>query len=128
MSLPSANTTAGKKAARAKQDDRDAVDSPEITDFSGFRPARESHPRIVAAYEAGKLRLAKRHRGPNKAPTKVKTTILFSPLVMRALKEDGAGWQTRLDHVLAHLIQHGQFKKLESKAEKEFAEKKLVLA
>lgn len=99
----------------------DSVDSPEITDADGFRPARQTHPEIVAAYESGKLRLAKRHRGPNKAPTKKQATIKFSPLVMDTLRGQGKGWQPRLDHLLQYLIQTNQFEKLERKAEKQLA-------
>ena len=112
---------APKKPDHISQDAWDAVASPEITDFSGFRPSREVVPEIVAAYESGKLRLAKRHRGPQKEPTKRVRTLRFSPVVDDALHEQGKGWQTRLDTMLRYLIQTNQFEKLERKAEKQLA-------
>jgi len=43
-------------------------------------------------------------RGPQKAPTKVQTTIRLSPEVVRHFKARGRGWQSEIDAVLkAHV-------------------------
>jgi uncharacterized protein (DUF4415 family) len=40
-------------------------------------------------------------RGPQRAPTKVQTSIRLSPQVIEAFRASGAGWQTRIDVVLS---------------------------
>lgn len=44
--------------------------------------------------------LAKRGRGPQKAPVKVPTTIRFDADLLEALKATGKGWQTRANDAL----------------------------
>ena len=44
--------------------------------------------------------LAMRTRGPQKAPTKVSTTIRLSSEVVQAFRATGDGWQTRVDAAL----------------------------
>lgn len=44
--------------------------------------------------------LAARRRGPQKAPTKVSTTIRFDADVLAALKTTGRGWQTRVNDAM----------------------------
>ncbi len=71
----------------------------EVGDLSGvasglFRPARE----VLSVGLQAKLRI--KPRGPQKAPTKVATTIRLSPEVAQAFKASGRGWQTRLDAAL----------------------------
>ena len=44
--------------------------------------------------------LARRVRGPQKAPKKVKVTIRLSPEVVEHFKAQGKGWQSRLDETL----------------------------
>jgi uncharacterized protein (DUF4415 family) len=39
-------------------------------------------------------------RGPQKAPTKERTTIRLSPEVLHTFRATGAGWQTRVDDAL----------------------------
>nr|WP_297460654.1 BrnA antitoxin family protein [uncultured Halomonas sp.] len=47
-------------------------------------------------------------RGQQRAPTKVKTTMRLSPEVVDHFKEQGAGWQTRMDQALKQYIrEHG---------------------
>lgn len=43
-------------------------------------------------------------RGPQKAPTKVQTSIRLSPEVVESFRASGAGWQTRIDVVLAEWL------------------------
>lgn len=44
--------------------------------------------------------LGMRTRGPQKAPTKVSTTIRLSSDVAQAFRATGDGWQTRVDAAL----------------------------
>lgn len=44
--------------------------------------------------------LARRPRGPQKAPLKERVTIRLSPEVVSSFRATGAGWQTRLDAAL----------------------------
>jgi uncharacterized protein (DUF4415 family) len=77
------------------QADMDAVsDNPEWTedDFAQAKPFAEVFPDLAARLNSG--------RGPQKAPTKVSTTIRLSPEVLAHFKKDGAGWQGRIDAAL----------------------------
>lgn len=76
-------------------------DSPELDDawFARARPAHEVLPPKV--YEGlTALRRSRGDRGPQKAPTKVATTIRLSPEVSEAFRATGRGWQTRIDEAL----------------------------
>lgn len=44
--------------------------------------------------------LSNRKRGPQKAPTKVLTSIRLSPDVLSAMRATGRGWQTLADETL----------------------------
>ncbi len=61
-------------------------------------------------YDLQALRLRKtgpaRTRGPQKAPTKVPTTIRLDPDVLEGLRATGKGWQTRANAVLRDWLQH----------------------
>ena len=57
-----------------------------------FKPAAE----VLPASLQKKLGM----RGPQKAPTKVPTTIRFDADVLAALKASGKGWQTRVNEVV----------------------------
>ncbi|MFT3778018.1 MAG: BrnA antitoxin family protein [Ottowia sp.] len=76
-------------------------DAPELDDawFARARPASEALPPEV--YQ-GLLAIRRRRgeRGPQKAPTKVATTIRLSPEVSAAFRATGPGWQTRIDEAL----------------------------
>jgi len=63
-------------------------------DLRRFKPSHEVLPHEL------QQTLGVRPRGPQKAPTKVATTIRLSPDVMNAFKATGAGWQTRIDGAL----------------------------
>ncbi len=76
-------------------------------DMKRFRPAREVCPEVVAAYEAGTLRISPRmvgQRGKQKAPTKQLVSIRLSTPVLQHFRATGEGWQTRLDDALRLLI------------------------
>jgi uncharacterized protein (DUF4415 family) len=48
--------------------------------------------------------LSNRKRGPQAEPKKVAVSIRLSPDVVKAFRESGAGWQTRVDEILrAHI-------------------------
>ena len=57
---------------------------------------------------AGRLKPHPRHRGPQKAPTKVALSLRLSPDVVRHFKASGRGWQTRIDAALKKLISPGR--------------------
>ncbi len=67
-------------------------------DLAKFRPAHEVLP--LELQET----LGIRRRGPQKAPTKVVTTIRLSPEVAEYFRSLGSGWQSRLDGVLRDYV------------------------
>ena len=60
-------------------------------DMARFRPASQALP--VDLRET----LGVRRRGPQKAPTKVSTTIRLDADLLETLKATGEGWQTRVN-------------------------------
>jgi uncharacterized protein (DUF4415 family) len=50
--------------------------------------------------ESLQAKLARRPRGPQKAPVKERITIRLSPEVVAPFRATGEGWQTRLDAAL----------------------------
>ncbi|MNV92476.1 hypothetical protein D3C71_1870790 [compost metagenome] len=71
-----------------------------VDDLAEFRPAAE----VLPAGLARTLGV----RGPQKAPTKVATTIRFDQDVLAALKATGRGWQTRANDLLRADIEAGR--------------------
>jgi uncharacterized protein (DUF4415 family) len=56
---------------------------------------------VSHSYAELKAKLAaRRHRGPQKAPTKKATAIRFDPDVLDGLRALGRGWQTRVNDVM----------------------------
>ena len=45
-----------------------------------------------------------KHRGPQKAPKKVPVSIRLSPIVVTHFRNQGPGWQARIDAVLINLV------------------------
>ena len=45
-----------------------------------------------------------KHRGPQKAPRKVPVSIRLSPIVVTHFKDQGPGWQARIDAVLTKIV------------------------
>jgi len=80
------------------QEDWDEVsDNPELTeaDFARAKPGHEVFP--AEMLEALK---AKRHRGPQRAPTKVQITLRLDRDVIESFKAEGLGWQARINAAL----------------------------
>lgn len=80
------------------QSDMDAVsDNPELTaeDIAKARPFAEAFPELAATI---------RHRGAQKAPKKVSTTIRLSPEVIEHFRAGGPGWQARIDGALKEWV------------------------
>lgn len=69
-------------------------------DFKRMRPAREIVPKIVKAYEEGRLKV----RGPQKKPTKVQMTLRVSREVVKFFKSQGKGWQSHMDEALKKYV------------------------
>jgi uncharacterized protein (DUF4415 family) len=45
-----------------------------------------------------------KHRGPQKVPKKVPVSIRLSPVVVTHFREQGPGWQARIDAVLTKIV------------------------
>jgi len=70
-------------------------------ELATFVPAAGILPRHVQE------KLGMRVRGPQKAPTKIATSIRLSPNVIEAFKATGRGWQSRIDEALqTYLMEH----------------------
>lgn len=71
-------------------------------DMRRFRPAKEVDPELVAAYQAGTLRV----RGPGrpKSSTKTPVSIRLDDDVLAFFKSKGAGWQTRISEALRAIV------------------------
>ena len=82
-----------KKRAPLTRPDGEVRDL-DADDIRHFKPAHDVLP------EAVRLDLRIRARGPQKAPTKIPTTIRLSPEVSAAFRATGPGWQTRIDNAL----------------------------
>lgn len=80
-------------------DDRDAVDSPELSDeqLAQMRPMPEAMPEIHAALTSGKK------RGPARRKTLV--SIRLDDDVLAGLRASGPGWQSRVNDVARKLIE-----------------------
>lgn len=65
-------------------------------------PYDPNDPAAVRAYwDSAKIT---RHRGPQKAPTKVAVTVRYSRNVVEYFKKTGEGWQARMDDVLKRYV------------------------
>lgn len=81
--------------AKFTQADMDAVsDNPELTakDIAKAVPFAKAFPELAAT-----MRVT---RGPQKAPTKVSTTIRLDREVLERFKATGPGWQSRINEAL----------------------------
>jgi uncharacterized protein (DUF4415 family) len=85
-------------------------------DSHAIAPAEYAElPEVTAAMLAraeyrvgGRLKPHPRHRGPQKAPTKIALSLRLSPEVVTHFKAGGRGWQTRIDETLKKLIVPGR--------------------
>ena len=75
-------------------DDEGEVRELTAADLRTFKPASEVLPLNL------QKTLGMRPRGPQKAPTKVSTTIRLSNDVVQTFRSTGDGWQTRVDAAL----------------------------
>jgi uncharacterized protein (DUF4415 family) len=66
------------------------------SDFRKMKPARDAMPDVVARH--------RRTRGPQKAPTKVSTTIRLDAKVIDFFKAKGPRWQSRINDVLKAVV------------------------
>ncbi|MGB9116125.1 BrnA antitoxin family protein [Bradyrhizobium sp.] len=82
-------------ASRKKAD----ADNPEWTrdDFAKAKTPGDVLPADVLS-KFGK------HRGPQKAPKKVPVSIRLSPIVVTHFRNQGPGWQARIDAVLTRIV------------------------
>ena len=80
-------------------------DTTELDDewFARARPAREVLPPNV--YEGLAAKRRQGERGPQKAPTKVATTIRYDADIIAVFKSTGPGWQTRMNQALREWLQ-----------------------
>ncbi|WP_225206679.1 BrnA antitoxin family protein [Novosphingobium huizhouense] len=85
--------TEGTRVGYTQADWDEVSDNPELSeeDIRNARPFAEVFPHLAATI--GK-------RGPQKAPTKVPTTLRLSPEVVAHFRATGKGWQSRIDQVL----------------------------
>jgi uncharacterized protein (DUF4415 family) len=76
-------------------------DNPEWTerDFARARPASEVLPKFIG--ESATQELMRRSRGrPPKADKKVNQTLRLDPDVLEAFRQEGSGWQARINEIL----------------------------
>ena len=76
-------------------------DNPEWTkeDFAKAQPAAETLPRFIG--EKATQELLRRSRGrPRKADRKVNQTLRLDPDVLEAFRQEGSGWQARINEIL----------------------------
>jgi uncharacterized protein (DUF4415 family) len=84
----------------------DDPDSPELTaeDFKRMRPLRDDPELFKGIMEAvAHLRAQKRGR-PKLAHPKVQVTLRLDEEVVNAFKEDGRGWQGRINEALVKTV------------------------
>ncbi|MEX0852743.1 MAG: BrnA antitoxin family protein [Bauldia sp.] len=92
-----------KKPPHISQEVWDDLDIPELTDedFTRMRPAREVFPDIDKFPKPWA-------RGPQKAPTKVQTTIRLDREVVEHFRRTGRGWQGRINETLRRAVERQQ--------------------
>lgn len=77
-------------------------DIPELTEefFRNARPVREVMPELIEAAERLRIRLGR----PKLAHPKEHVTLRLDPVVVKAFKEDGPGWQGRINETLVKVV------------------------
>lgn len=88
-----------RKPKRISKVDWQAVESPELkqADFAKMRRASAAVPQVVEA--------ARRARGrPRLEATKELVSLRLSPAVLDHFRSQGAGWQTRINHLLEEVV------------------------
>ena len=76
-------------------------DNPEWTkkDFERARPAAEVLPEFIGKNATQELMRRSRGR-PQKADKKVNQTLRLDPDVLEAFRQEGSGWQARINEIL----------------------------
>jgi uncharacterized protein (DUF4415 family) len=76
-------------------------DNPEWTkrDVAGARPAAEVLPKFIGENATQQLMRRSRGRRP-KADKKVNQTLRLDPDVLEAFRQEGSGWQARINEIL----------------------------
>jgi uncharacterized protein (DUF4415 family) len=76
-------------------------DNPEWTkdDFAGARPATEVLPEFIGKKATEELMRRSRGRPP-KGDKKVNQTLRLDPDVLEAFRQEGSGWQARINAIL----------------------------
>jgi uncharacterized protein (DUF4415 family) len=76
-------------------------DSPEWTkeDFARARPGAELLPEFIGKNATQELMRRSRGR-PQKADRKVNQTLRLDPDVLEAFRQEGSGWQARINEIL----------------------------
>ena len=84
-------------------------DNPEWTkdDFARARPAAEVLPEFIGKNATQELMRRSRGR-PKKADRKVNQTLRLDPDVLEAFRQEGSGWQARINQVLRQHMPHRQ--------------------
>jgi len=97
-----------KKIDLSGYDDKpvDDPDNPELTaeDFRRMRPLRDSPQMLAKLLEASENLRAKKRGRPKLANPKVQVTLRLDADVVNAFKEDGRGWQGRINETLAKTV------------------------
>jgi uncharacterized protein (DUF4415 family) len=77
-------------------------ESPELTEefFRNARPAEEVIPGIVEAAERLRVRLGR----PKLEHPKEHVSLRLDPVIIKAFKEDGPGWQGRINDALLRAV------------------------
>jgi uncharacterized protein (DUF4415 family) len=89
------------KKMTAKQASHPDDDNPEWTkeDFAQARPAADVLPGFIG--EKAARELTRRSRGrPVKPDRKVNQTLRLDPDVLEAFRQEGSGWQARINDIL----------------------------
>ena len=89
------------KETKSDRASRPDDDNPEWTkeDFARARPAAAVLPELIGKNPTQELMRRSRGR-PQKADKKVNQTLRLDPDVLEAFRQEGSGWQARINEVL----------------------------
>jgi uncharacterized protein (DUF4415 family) len=89
------------KKTKSDRASRPDDDNPEWTkeDFARARPAAEVLPEFIGKNATQELMRRSRGR-PQKADKKVNQTLRLDPDVLEAFRQEGSGWQARINEIL----------------------------
>src|SRR5450755_4342616 len=90
-------------------------ENPEWTaeDFRNARPVREVMPELIEAAERLRIRLG----GPKLEHPKEHVTLRLDAEVVKSFKEDGPGWQGRINETLLRVVKRRKPAKRKRRAE-----------